>query len=255
MLITFSLTNYYVQECYISSAPIALCKMNGTPVNSSKGLSLTAAVAIGFLRRRRPPPPPKGHGDEKPVPAAPSLSIHAPRERSVFCQICLGRIKVGQGFVVCPCGMGFHRPCVERTGYCPYCDQEYSRKAFRRRYNLPDDAKVTLRRCPVCGDFIPREATVCDCGAVFLDKDGSFSCPSCGQRVEGDMDRCPACEERFREYHAAHCPRCRSLAPDGETVCDCGTLLGDDCPDCGCSLGKHEELCPICGLMFEFVRD
>ncbi len=227
--------------------------MKRRPVNHGGGLPLTAALSIGFLRRRRPRPLTEG-GEGAPA-EAPPLSIHVPRERSVFCQICLGRIKVGQGFLVCPCGMGFHRPCVERTGYCPYCDQEYSRKAFRRRYNLPEDAEVTLRRCPVCGDFITREAAVCDCGAVFLGKDGSFSCPACGQSVGGGMDRCPGCDEAFREYLAAHCAHCGSLAPEGETVCGCGTLLGDNCPDCGCSLGRHDEVCPICGLMFEFVRD
>ncbi len=224
-------------------------------------VSVTALVMIlALVLGRRPPEEVSTMGpqsSEVEVEGARQgpLSIRTPKERSVQCRICMGRIKLGQGYAVCPCGQDFHRTCVERTGYCPYCKKEYSRQEFKRRYNIPEDTNITLRRCPVCGDFIPREARICDCGAVFLGADGSFSCPSCKVEVAGGDLRCGDCGVRFKEYNAIHCKHCGLLIPEGENVCECGTLLDDNCPDCGWRLGKDDERCPICGLVFEFVRD
>ncbi|MDI3482283.1 MAG: hypothetical protein PWQ88_154 [Candidatus Methanomethylophilaceae archaeon] len=183
----------------------------------------------------------------------PSIHIHT-KERAITCQLCLGRIKIGQSYMVCPCGMEYHRSCIEPTGQCPYCNRIYGRRVFTKKYNIPNDTNITLRRCPICGNFNPKETMICDCGAVFLDDEGSFSCPSCGEKVQAGQLNCPKCDDRFQEYRAVHCPRCHSLLPEGETVCECGLLIDNHCPDCGWELGRDDERCPICGLMFEFVR-
>lgn len=228
--------------------------MIGTTLYLAAGATASVIVAaLLFTRRSAAVPVPDAPAEEGPKEKA-SFNIRSSKEKSIYCQICMGRIKVGQAYTVCECNMEFHRPCVQRTGYCPYCDQEYTRKGFRRRYNLPDDTQVTLRRCPVCADFLPRETTVCDCGAVFLEGDGSFTCPSCGSRVGRDDTNCPQCSERFKEYDAVHCPYCKALIPEGDNVCECGTVIDDKCPDCGWRLGKDEDRCPICGLMFELLR-
>ncbi len=246
---------YYFQQYYLSVFHIAYpAPMIGTTLYLAAGVAATAiAVTLLYTRRTEAAPLPEDTLQE-PVGSKASFNIRPSKDRSIYCQICMGRIKVGQGYTVCKCKMEFHRPCVERTGYCPYCDQEYTRKGFRRRYNLPDDAPVTLRRCPVCADFLPKEANVCDCGAVFLETDGSFTCPNCGSRVGEDYLNCPHCSERFKEYDAVHCNYCKALVPEGENVCECGTVLDDKCPDCGWRLGRDEDRCPICGLMFELIR-
>jgi hypothetical protein len=200
----------------------------------------------------------------------PRVVVQGPKVKPVVCQICLGRVKEGLEYAKCPCGKVFHTICLTRTGFCPYCNLPYDegsldpdvivrpkitpQEAARRKADVRILWEPTARRaCPICGTDLPAGGNECECGAIVVEEGESFECPSCGTVVPPDRTSCPACRESFEALSGPQCQVCGRLLRQGEEVCECGGLAGEDCPECGFGLGPEDERCPKCGAAFEFV--
>ncbi len=194
--------------------------------------------------------------------------VNGPKIKPVICQICLGRVKEGLEYARCSCGKEFHPACLSRAGVCPYCGAFYGDGTLsEERIVHPRGAEsgkavaaISMvweskegRTCPLCGSDLAPGTNECSCGAIIVDEGEDFDCPSCGTRVPADRTECPVCRERFDVQVAGSCPVCgRPIAPRA-AVCECGTVLGDICPECGSRLGKDDSYCGQCGAHFEFV--
>jgi hypothetical protein len=198
----------------------------------------------------------------------PRVVVQGPKIRPVVCQICLGRVKEGLEYAKCTCGKDFHPVCLTRTGFCPYCNHVHedldpniivkprapTQEPARRRADVRMLWEPTARRaCPVCGSMLPEGRNECECGAIIVEEGQSFSCPRCGCDVPPERMSCPSCKESFEVVEDPQCPVCGRLLKEGEGVCECGGLQGDECPECGMSLGPEDDVCPGCGTAFEFV--
>ena len=171
-------------------------------------------------------------------------------DRSVVCQMCLGEVDEGCEYRVCECGKSFHPVCIARTGFCPYCGASYIERDFlsERAAGKPRESDDV---CPICGRVVIGNS--CECGALFADDTGIMECPSCGGPVPKGNEACPRCGEDFEVFVPRLCPVCETVIHEGQSICRCGLVLDDLCPECGWKLGTREETCPICGLNFEMV--
>ena len=65
--------------------------------------------------------------EEKVSVATPHGEIEARRlDKQKECFICLGTIGPKDPFVVCECGMYYHRTCANYVGYCPNCGKRFT---------------------------------------------------------------------------------------------------------------------------------
>ena len=172
------------------------------------------------------------------------------RDNTVTCQICLGEVEEGNVYRICPCGKPFHSICIARTGFCPYCNRPYVEKDFQAG-RIEGEGRDCIESCPVCGRAISGDR--CECGALFTDMQGGLVCPTCGAEISSGEDVCNNCGETFETFREKLCPICLNTVHEGQTICQCGLVLDDLCPECGWKLGAREDTCPICGLDFELV--
>jgi hypothetical protein len=49
------------------------------------------------------------------------------------------------------------------------------------------------------------------------------------------------------------CPECGRKFDALDGCCECGTFVGDHCPECGCKLEKDDSWCPRCGARIDVV--
>ncbi|MDD1767375.1 MAG: hypothetical protein LUQ27_02245 [Methanomassiliicoccales archaeon] len=199
----------------------------------------------------------------------PRIQITGPKVKPLICQICLGRVKQGMEYVKCGCGKVFHMTCISRTGFCPYCESQFTTSdgtdplengfltlrapVSERKESTSAGTKVNYILCPLCGANIPAGAESCECGAIFVEEGGSFRCPECGASVSEDESECPKCGEHFDHLDTQTCPLCGRILPKGEELCECGAVIGNRCPECGRELGPGESTCKKCGSVFELV--
>jgi len=172
------------------------------------------------------------------------------KDASVTCQMCLGEVEGGGTYRICPCGKPFHAICITRTGFCPYCNRPFDENEFLMR-QMEGEAKIIIDSCPVCGRATSGDR--CECGALFADVKGELVCPTCGGKISSEEDACKRCGEVFETLQERLCPVCLNAIHEGQTICRCGLVLDDLCPECGWKLGTREDSCPICGLDFELV--
>jgi hypothetical protein len=199
----------------------------------------------------------------------PRVVVQGPKIKPVVCQICLGRVKEGLEYAKCTCGKDFHTVCLTRTGFCPYCDHAYEKdlgpgiiikpkvsaqELARRKADIRMLWEPSERRaCPMCGAMLPDGGNECECGAIVVEEGETFNCPRCGTEVPPNMMSCPECKESFEAIGEPQCQVCGRLLEQGQDVCECGGLAGDECPECGTSLAQDDGCCPTCGTSFEFV--
>jgi hypothetical protein len=199
----------------------------------------------------------------------PRIQITGPKVKPLICQICLGRVKQGMEYVKCGCGKVFHTICISRTGFCPYCQSQYttmngtdpSENGFLRLCapsgEKKDPAiagtKVNYILCPLCGANIPAGIESCKCGAIFVEEGGNFRCPECDAILSEDDSECSNCGEYFDHLETQTCPLCGRIFPKGEDVCECGAVIGNTCPECGHELVPGESTCEGCGSVFELL--
>jgi hypothetical protein len=179
----------------------------------------------------------------------PRIQISGPKERSLVCQICLGRIKSGLDYAVCDCGKVFHPACLSRTGFCPYCYTKYDKVGELTIVRQDMDGGEA---CPVCGEHVAQAATRCICGAIFVSDTGEFECPSCGTVMHEGQWTCPGCGEAYERCDI--CPLCGRVLDEDSTLCSCGLVTEDLCPECGWKLDPKDTECGGCGAQFEFVE-
>lgn len=179
------------------------------------------------------------------------VRIRPVRGEGTVCQICMGRIKSGLPHIECTCGKVFHITCLKRTGFCPYCQMTYSPEDVEERATFPDMESL---ECPVCHRSVYKDSGSCECGAIIADEDGRFYCPGCGTQIDEGENRCPYCGEDFEEVRLVQCPFCGKVFDEGRGMCECGTFLGERCPECGVRLSELDRSCPSCGVSFELVQ-
>ncbi len=180
------------------------------------------------------------------------VRIRPVRGEGVVCQICMGKLKAGLPYIRCECGKVFHITCLKRTGFCPYCQKTYSHQEVERAATYPD---LESMECPMCGRSVYKDSGSCECGAIIADQDGKFYCPGCGTQIEDGETQCPYCHERFEDVHMVQCPFCGRVFEEGRGICECGTFLGESCPECGVRLSAEDKVCPSCGISFEMVKE
>jgi hypothetical protein len=182
----------------------------------------------------------------------PRVTPIKPKYDVVVCKICMGRVKPGLNVAKCECGKSFHDVCLERTGFCPYCQKTYDSSmvaSISKKREVPRIEKIP---CPSCGQLILSEARGCDCGAVFVDDD-QFNCASCGSVVYADHMVCDHCGEVYETYIPMHCPICSRIFNEETGQCECGAFTGDSCPECGMTLEPDDRACRRCGTIFEYL--
>lgn len=177
------------------------------------------------------------------------IMVKGAESRGPICQICLGRIKEGSTHLVCDCGRAFHIVCLSRTGFCPYCDSSYD-DLEKQAYGEPDEY---LTVCPLCDSLLSPGSRECECGAIFLEEGADFYCPSCGTLIPSAEDECPYCGQVFDRIQTITCPVCGRVNREDRSICDCGVVITDRCPECGFQLEAEEEVCRGCGAEFEFI--
>ena len=180
-----------------------------------------------------------------------TVKIRPVRSEDIICQICMGKLKERLPHVKCDCGKIFHITCLKRTGFCPYCQKIYRPEDVERSAVYPDTESI---ECPMCGRSVLKDSGTCECGAIISDEEGKFYCPSCGTLIDESEDVCPFCHERFEDVHLVQCPVCARVLEEGRGVCECGTFVGETCPECGTPLSADDKGCPVCGLSFEIVE-
>jgi hypothetical protein len=182
----------------------------------------------------------------------PRVTPIKPKYDIVVCQICMGRVKQGLNVAKCECGKSFHDVCLERTGFCPYCQKTYDASAVASISRKREAPKVDKVPCPSCGLPIVPEARRCDCGAVFVEDD-QFDCANCGSVVFADRMVCGQCGEAYETYTPMLCPICSRIFNEETGQCECGAFTGDSCPECGIKLEIDDRACRRCGTLFEYV--
>jgi hypothetical protein len=202
--------------------------------------------------RKEPEKPrsqPAVQGSPRPRPRVTPIK---PKYDIVVCQICMGRVKQGLNVAKCECGKSFHDVCLERTGFCPYCQKTYDALAVTKISKIRELPKIEKVPCPSCGQLILPEARRCDCGAVFVEDD-QFDCANCGSVVYAEMMVCGTCGEVYETYKPMLCPICTRIFNEETGKCDCGAFTGDSCPECGIHLEIDDRACPRCGTLFEYI--
>ncbi|MBC7108014.1 MAG: zinc-ribbon domain-containing protein [Methanomassiliicoccales archaeon] len=200
-----------------------------------------------------------------PKSTRPKVQIRGSKNKPFVCQICLGRIKNGLDYAVCSCGKIFHLVCIQRTGFCPYCEEIFSddnskwklisneEKTLFAAGNKVDRQLVDSFKCPICGTQNPLTSDSCKCGAIFVHEGEIFLCPSCGAFVREQDNICSNCGEVFERYELDICPLCGATIENAD-VCDrCGAVFGNKCPECGHELKPDESICMYCGTVFELI--
>jgi predicted RNA-binding Zn-ribbon protein involved in translation (DUF1610 family) len=175
-------------------------------------------------------------------------------------------IKDGLDYAVCACGKIFHLVCIQRTGFCPYCEEIFSDnnpkwklisnegRALFYVGNKTDSQLVDSFRCPICGAHNPLTSDSCKCGAIFVHEGEIFLCPSCGAYVREQDERCSNCGELFERYELDICPFCGATIENADACDKCGTVFGNKCPECGHELEPEESICMYCGTVFELIQ-
>lgn len=176
------------------------------------------------------------------------VKIRPVRGEGVICQICMGKLKYGLPRTKCDCGKVFHITCLKRTGFCPYCHRSYTPERVEEMAIYPEMESI---KCPVCDRTVYKDSGSCDCGAIIADEDGMFYCPECGTQIGEGENECPYCHERFDDVRMVRCPFCGREFDAGEGRCECGSFLGESCPECGIPLSLNDDRCPGCGTAFE----
>jgi hypothetical protein len=198
-------------------------------------------------------PQPSSHPEtQESLRPRPRVTPIKPKYDIVVCQICMGRIKQGLNVAKCECGKSFHDVCLERTGFCPYCQKPYDAAmvaSISKKREMPKIEKVA---CPSCGQMINTDARRCDCGAVFVEDD-QFDCANCGSVVYADIMVCGHCGEVYETYTPMLCPICSRIFNEETGQCECGAFTGDSCPECGLHLEIDDRACRRCGTLFEYV--
>lgn len=178
------------------------------------------------------------------------VKIRPVRKEGVICQICLGKMKAGLPRVNCDCGRVFHITCLKRTGFCPYCQRTYGPEQVEEMAIYPELESI---RCPVCDRAVYKDSGSCECGAIIADEDGIFYCPSCGTQIMDGENECPYCHERFEDIRMVLCPFCGREFDERKGRCECGSFIGEYCPECGVRLSPEDRECPRCGAGFELA--
>jgi hypothetical protein len=196
-------------------------------------------------------PPPQVKPPEVLRPR-PRVTPIKPKYDIVVCQICMGRVKQGLNVAKCECGKSFHDVCLERTGFCPYCQKTYDASSVASISKKREAPMVEKVPCPSCGLPIVAEARRCDCGAMFVEDD-QFNCSNCGSVVFADRLVCDQCGEVYETYTPMLCPICSRIFNEETGQCECGAFTGDSCPECGIALEMDDRACRRCGTLFEYV--
>ncbi|MCX6651130.1 MAG: hypothetical protein NT131_05705 [Methanomassiliicoccales archaeon] len=178
------------------------------------------------------------------------VKIRPVRAEGVVCQICMGKLKSGLPHIKCGCGKVFHITCLKRTGFCPYCQKVYTPEEVEVNATYPD---MESMECPMCGRLVYKDSSSCECGAIIADEDGKFYCPGCGTQIDNGEKQCPYCHESFEDVHLVQCPFCGKVFDESRGSCECGTFLGEVCPECGVHIEPEDRTCPSCGVTFEVV--
>lgn len=241
---------------------------------------------------------------------APKKPVVSKGETFNMCPICMGLIKHGLSMLVCNCHKVYHVSCGKRLGHCPNCEFEFSddmvvgteeeqkeiqvdyeshvvpklqltpedklelleerlilgevseevyrelKSKYERERELGEPEGDELYRCPSCGNMVDRDAERCSCGAVFSGEVG-FLCPECGRVISFDAKACNNCGVRFSESGSFICPSCGRTLERGAAECQCGTRFSDalvegfNCPECGSFLESDATECDNCGVSFE----
>lgn len=193
------------------------------------------------------------------------VQIKDAKARQKTCQICLGIIKDDLEYATCNCGKVFHMACIRRTGFCPYCLNEYepnsqnwSINSSRIRIAQTSDAsrQSKLRNtfiCPICGTLNSYSSNSCKCGAIFVREGETFQCPTCGSFLDEHANRCDKCGERFEGYDLEFCRLCGGMLNINGVCVECGAISGEKCPVCGSALGIEDTICSNCGTAFELI--
>jgi len=178
----------------------------------------------------------------------PRIMVSGSEEKTIICQICLGRIKEGSRYIQCDCNRAFHYVCLSRTGFCPYCHKQFD----EIKYNVENVSELAFI-CPLCGTTLDSGTRQCSCGAIFTEEGSDFCCPVCGTRVPEGETRCSYCGEVFESHRMVVCPLCGQFVLEEGEICECGALLGDRCPECGARLEPDAIRCETCNSEFEFI--
>jgi hypothetical protein len=190
--------------------------------------------------------------DENEIGPRPRIIPIKPKYDIVVCRICMGRIKQGLNVAKCTCGKSFHDVCLERTGFCPYCQKPYDAPAVAAISVKNERPKREKVQCLSCGRTIDDDARQCECGAVFVEDD-RFDCAICGSVVFADTMVCGHCGDTYQAYTPMLCPICSKVFNREKGMCECGAFIGDSCPECGIPLERDDRACPRCGTLFEYV--
>ena len=194
---------------------------------------------------------PQPRPQEAPKPR-PRVTPIKPKYDIVVCQICMGRVKQGLNVAKCDCGKSFHDVCLERTGFCPYCQKTYDATEVAGISLKREAPKIEKVPCPSCGRTINADARRCECGAMFVEDD-RFDCAICGSMVLANTMICQHCGEVYETCIPMLCPICSRIFDEGTGRCECGAFTGDSCPECGIPLELDDRACPRCGTLFEYV--
>ena len=99
-------------------------------------------------------------------------------------------------------------------------------------------------------------------GSAGSSKKGqSQKCPSCGEPVTLDMERCPKCGVRIKSMFRRKCPKCGTLNElDNKKCSSCGHSFEAElerakktyyiCPICGYRSDAFLTRCPACNTRF-----
>jgi len=241
----------------------------GGGVSQAPLLAVPPTVGLaGRIRRRAASVLRLGRGEERPRP---SVHVISTKEPKPVCQICLGRIEAGSEYVECSSGRKFHSVCLARTGSCPFCARVVATMGMERTTRVQHRWRMVLvpmdasepapppeslphppgRPCPQCGRHLQQDVSVCECGAILVERGGTFPCTFCGADVT-EGGKCPECGQEF-EMLGDPCPSCGKPLPLDASACQCGAVLADFCPECGAVLRESDVACANCGAVFELL--
>ena len=96
---------------------------------------------------------------------------------------------------------------------------------------------------------------------VQVNKGQKQKCPSCGEALTLDMERCPKCGVHVKSMFRRKCPKCKTLNElDNKRCSQCaydfeGELEGAkrdvySCPICGYRSDAYLTRCPVCNTRF-----
>ena len=129
-----------------------------------------------------------------------------------------------------------------RIAACPGCGHNFDP-------SIGECPKCHLRICSQCQLVLDSEERGCPrCGIADEENDGIELCAFCHRIISDESGECSFCQ-------LVNCPECLNLIPEDADICPtCGLEFEFYCPECNREVKESDTNCVYCGYSFDALK-